>query len=343
VIMCPSDIATLLADLEVADVSSAAAAQRRVDDILRPAGALARLDDIAVWVASWQSTESPAIVSPAALVCAGDHGIAASGVSAYPAEVTAAMLGAFRAGVSTINAMARVAGATVDAIDVGVGRPTCDFTVEPAMSEQRFVEAFEAGREAVAAIVERGADLLVVGEMGIGNTTAAAAVCAAVLGGTGTDWVGRGTGVDDEGMRRKVAVVDAGLARVGDIVEPIQALLEFGGAEMVAMAGAVVEARQNRLPVLLDGYVVGAAVVSLAASHPSSLDHCRIAHRSAEPGHSRLIDALSVKCNTDFAPLLDLDMRLGEASGAMAAVPLVAMACAAVVEVPTFAEFFGDA
>jgi nicotinate-nucleotide--dimethylbenzimidazole phosphoribosyltransferase len=337
-----------LSTLPAPDDETAALVRARADEVLRPAGALARLDEVAVWAARWQRTAEPAVRRPAALIFAADHGVAAAGVSSYPVEVTGAMLAAFRAGRSTINAFARGAGATVEAIDVGVGRPTGDLRIEAALDEHRFAEAVEAGRAAVDAL---DADLLVVGEMGIGNTTAAAAVAAGLdalgllPGGPAgaldpAGWVGRGTGVDDEGMARKRDAVEAGVRRAvealgGGRADPLEVLRHLGGAELVAMAAAVVAARHRRLPVLLDGYVVTAALAPLAAVRDDALDHVLAGHCSAEPGHRRLLDRLGMR------PLLDLDLRLGEGSGAMAAVPLVAMACAGVVEVPTFGEWFG--
>lgn len=315
------------------DADAAAAVADRAAQILRPAGALARLDAVAEWVAHWQGTTTPAVTKPAALIFAADHGVAASGgVSAYPTDVTGAMLAAFRAGRSTVNAFARAAGATVDAIDVGVGVPTGDIRTEAALSAARFEEICATARDAVMAL---DVDLLVLGEMGIGNTTAAAAVSAALGGGEVADWVGRGTGLDDEGLARKRAAVQTAIDRIDGVTDPLEVLREVGGAELVAMAAAVVAARHRRLPVLLDGYVVTSSVLPLAVARPDALDHCRVGHCSAEPGHRRLLARLRLE------PLLDLDMRLGEASGAMAAVPLVAMACAGVVEVPTFGEWFG--
>jgi nicotinate-nucleotide--dimethylbenzimidazole phosphoribosyltransferase len=320
------------------DTVSAAAVRARADDILRPAGALAALDDVAVWAAGWQRTATPAVQRPAALVFAADHGVATAGVSNYPSDVTGAMLAAYRAGRSTISAFARIACASIDAVDVGVGRPTGDIRVEPALTPERFEECVAAGRAAVDGL---DADLLVLGEMGIGNTTVAAAVAAACARARGddstvaTDWVGRGTGVDDDGLRRKQAAVHEALARTSAVTAPLDIMRELGGAELVAIAAAVVAARQRSLPVLLDGYVVTAAVAPLALERSDALAHCRVAHVSAEPGHRRLVAALGMQ------PLLDLGMRLGEGSGAMAAVPLVAMACAGVTDVPTFAEWFG--
>ena len=324
---------TTLACLPGPHQPSIDAVDARAADILRPAGALARLDDVASWVAGWQGTSTPSIRRPAALIFAGDHGVAAaSAVSAYPTDVTAAMLAAYRSGRSTISAFAAVAGASVEAVDVGVGRPTGDIRVEPALSPDRFDECLDAGRRAVESL---DADLLVLGEMGIGNTTVAAAVAAALLGGDPADWVGRGTGVDHDGLTRKQDAVTAAVRRVADVSDPIEVLREVGGAELAAIAGAVVAARLRGLPVLLDGYVVTSAALPLARAADGALDHCRVGHCSAEPGHRRLLDHLGM------SPLLDLDMRLGEGSGAMAAVPLVAMACAGVVDVPTFGEWFG--
>ena len=307
--------------------------------MLRPAGALQRLDDVAVHVAAWHGTERPEIACPVVLVFAGDHGVTRAGVSAYPGEVTAAMLAAVRAGRATINAIARSVGAQLDVYDVGVGVPTGDIRVEPAMTAQRFDEIARIAAAAVDRVVDRGADLLVVGELGIGNTTISAALPAALLGGDVSAWVGRGTGVDDDGLARKQAAVAAAVARIAaptHRIDPIETMLELGGSELVAMAAAVVRARQHRLPVVLDGYVATAAVLPLHLAAPGALDHCLIGHASAEPGHRRILDELGVE------PLLDLGLRLGEGSGALAAVPLVRIACACVTEVPTMAEWFGD-
>ena len=321
-----------LTALPPGDHEAADAVRVRAADILRPAGALARLDEVAAWVAEWQGTATPAVRKPAALIFAADHGVASAGVSMYPIDVTAAMLSAYRAGKSTISAFAAIAGAAVAAIDVGVGRPTGDIRIEPALSHERFEEACTAGREAVERL---DADLLVLGEMGIGNTTAAAAVVARLSGGDVDQWVGRGTGVDDEGLARKRDAVRAAVARIAGVTDPLEVLREVGGAELAAIAAAIVAARFRHLPVVIDGYVVTASALPLHALVPGALDHCLVGHCSAEPGHRRLLQQL------DKRPLLDLEMRLGEGSGAMAAVPLVAMACAGITEVPTFGEWFG--
>ena len=319
--------------MPLADEPSRIAVQQRAENILRPKGALKALDDVAIWVAQWQASSQPAIHRPAALVFAADHGVAQSGVSAYPTEVTAAMLKAYREGKSTLSAFAKIAGATVSAIDVGVGVPTNDIQIESAMSKMRLDEAINSGRSAVESI---DADLLILGEMGIGNTTVAAALTAALLGGESIQWVGRGTGVNDEGFGRKVLAVERATSRVANISDPLELLREVGGTELAAMAGAIIAARMRRLPVILDGYVVTAAALVLFQIDQKSLDHCWIGHCSDEPGHRKVLDYLKKPY------LLDLNMRLGEGSGAMAAVPLVKMACAGITDVPTFAEWFGS-
>jgi nicotinate-nucleotide--dimethylbenzimidazole phosphoribosyltransferase len=323
------------ADSGASDLVASRAAQ-----VLRPQGALARLDELAAWVAQWHQTSKPALKKPVCVIFGADHGVADAGVSAYPPEVTAAMQQAIESEKATINALGRVIGVPVHFVDVGVGDPTGDITVEAALSTERFIATVEVANHTIA---ELDADLLIVGELGIGNTTAAAAVAAAIVGGRPEDWVGRGTGVDDAALNRKVSAVRAACARVQRGVDgrgvdlasgPLETLRQVGGAELVAIAAAVVAARHRRLPVLLDGYVTTAAVAPVAAIRADALAHCWAAHCSAEPGHARLLTHLGL------APLLQLEMRLGEGSGAMAAVPLVAMACAAVTEVPTFAEWF---
>jgi nicotinate-nucleotide--dimethylbenzimidazole phosphoribosyltransferase len=325
-------LATLLVDLPAPDEEARAAVGQRAASVLRPTGALARLDDVAAWLAAWQRAERPGVERPHAIVFAADHGVAAGGVSAYPSEVTVAMLDALRKGAATASAMASALGVTLDVVDAGVGRPTGDLRIEPAMDAARFDEAAALGVAAVDRAA--GADLLVLGEMGIGNTTAAAAVAATLYDEPAMAWCGRGTGLDDEGLARKIAAVDACRVRVRALTtDPIEILREAGGAELVAIAAAAVEARRRSMPVVLDGYVVTAAVAVLAAEHPGALEHVIAGHRSAEPGHGRLLDRLGLR------PLLELDLRLGEGTGALAAVPLVKLAAAAVVEVATFQEW----
>ena len=324
----------LLHDLPSADTGARRAVHERAANILRPSGALAWLDEIAAWVASWQRTASPRVERPAGLIFAADHGIAAATkVSAYPTGVTQAMLAAYEDGRSTISAFARLAGASVSAVDVGVGAPTNDIRYDAAMSPERFDEIVDI---AVDAVDRLDCDLLVLGEMGIGNTTASAAIAASLAGGETAAWVGRGTGVDDEGLARKRRAVQESVRRIAGVTDPLDILREVGGSEIVAVTAATVAARRRSIPVVLDGYVVTAAVLPLHEIDRTSLDHCTVGHCSAEPGHRKLLERLGK------APLLDLDMRLGEGSGAMAAVPLIAMACAGITDVPTFAEWFGE-
>ena len=323
---------TMLDDLPGPDTHSMAAVRSRAGSVLRPAGALQRLDAVAVWLAGWQRTGCPTAERVSTVVFAADHGVASAGVSAYPVEVTKAMLAAVDAGVATAAVMSRALGGRLRAVDVGVGEPSGDIRSEAALSPDRFARCVGAGRAAVSDAVDAGTDLLVLGEMGIGNTTAAAAVCATVFGGDAHRWTGRGTGLDDAGLARKLEAVTLASERARGL-PPLDVLRQVGGAELVAIASAVVEARRRSLPVLLDGFVVGAAVAPLHVVVPGALDHCLAAHRSAEPGHGALLDRLGLD------PLLDLGLRLGEASGALIAVPIVRLAAASVTDVATFQEW----
>ena len=321
---------TALENAPAPDLQSKAAIEERAANVLRPTAALARLDALAAWLAGWQRTITPAVRKPGVVVFVADHGVTVEGVSAYPAEVTVAMLRALQEGVATAAAMSRDVGAQISVVDVGVGNPTGNISKEDALPESRFAECFEAGR---AAVRDLDADLLIFGEMGIGNTTPAAAVAATLFGGPAEEWTGRGTGVDDETWTRKVSAVEAARARVASDERPLAILRRVGGAELAAIAGACLEARTRSIPVLLDGFVVTAAVAPLAVLHPRALDHCWAGHRSPEPGHAMLLDKLGLE------PLLDLGMRLGEASGALAALPIVRLAATAVVDVATFEEW----
>ncbi|MGH8950850.1 MAG: nicotinate-nucleotide--dimethylbenzimidazole phosphoribosyltransferase [Acidimicrobiia bacterium] len=324
------DLLKLMGDLPGPDHRSGGAVRERAAHVLRPAGALDRLDRVAVWLAEWQRTTRPRVDTIAGLVFAADHGVADRGVSAYPSSVTAAMVWAMREGVATSSVMASVLGIGLSVVDVGVGRPTGDVAVEDALTSDRFGECWAAGREAVAAMDRL--DLLVVGEMGIGNTTVAAAVCAALFGGDADIWVGLGTGVDAAALDRKRTAIEMARDRV-EGEAPFEILRRVGGAELVAIAGAVAEARVRSVPVVLDGFVVAAGCAVLEVAHPGALDHTLAGHCSAEPGHRLLLDKLGKP------PLLDLGMRLGEASGALAAVPLIKLAAASVTEVATFDEW----
>jgi len=324
------ELTELLRDLPAPDEAAAASVRDRAAQVLRPTGALARLDEVAAWLAAWQRTAQPRVTHPAAVVFVADHGVAAEGVSAYPSAVTAEMLRALRTGAATAAVMARELGAQLEVVDVGVGDPSANLRVEAALDEGRFRRCFAIGRETVAAL---DADIVVFGEMGIGNTTPAAAVSAGVFGGPAEEWTGRGTGIDDATWAAKVAVIDDALRRLPDACPPLEVLRQVGGSELVAIAGAIVEARRRSLPVVLDGFVVTAAAAPLEAAAPGILDHCIAGHCSGEPGHRLLLEKLGKP------PLLDLGLRLGEGSGALAALPLVRLAAAAVTDVATFEEW----
>ena len=318
-----------LGNLPPPDRSAIEAARSRQTQLTKPTGSLGRLEYIALFFAGWQQRERPRIGRARAVIFAGNHGVVAKGVSAFPAEVTAQMVANFEAGGAAINALARAAGLEFKVVALDLDRPTADFTCAPAMSEGDCLAALEAG----AANVERELDLLVVGEMGIGNTTAAAALCARSMGGNGLEWVGPGTGVDGAGIARKVAAVDQALDFHRDApTTAFETLRRVGGREIAAIAGAVLRARQLRIPVLLDGFVTCAALAPLAVQAPSITEHCVAGHCSAEPGHARLLARLGLD------PLLQLNMRLGEGSGAAVAANVIRSALAAHGEMATFAE-----
>lgn len=323
------EIEQRLKQLPGPDKASAAAAEARQATLTKPPGSLGRLEALAAWLAAWQGHHPPRLERVRIAVFAGNHGVVARGVSAYPAEVTVQMVANFSAGGAAINHLARAMGAELVVVPLELDRPTADFTEAPAMTEAEVAAALAAG----AATVESGLDLLCVGEMGIGNTTVAAALAAALFGGTGADWVGRGTGVDDAGLARKAAAVDAALAKhAAALRDPLQALRHVGGREIAAIAGAVLRARELRVPVVLDGFVATAAAAVWARAQAGALDHCVAGHRSAEAGHGRLLQTLGL------VPLLDLDMRLGEASGAAVAIGLLRAAVAMHTGMATFGE-----
>lgn len=319
----------LLARLPAPDAAARDAARARDAVLTKPPGALGRLEDLAIWMAGWQGSARPVVDHPLVLVFAGNHGVTAQGVSAFPSAVTAQMVANFRAGGAAINQLAGAFGARLEVIALDLDRPTRDFTADPAMTEAEVVAALSSGWEAVAPET----DLLVTGEMGIGNTTVAAVLTAALFGGTGADWVGRGTGVDDAGLALKARVVEAGLARhPGARDDPLAALRCLGGREIAAMAGAMARARLERVPVILDGFICCAAAAVLHRLNPKALDHAVAGHVSAEAAHRRLLDHLGK------APLLDLGMRLGEGSGAALAIAVVKGAVACHSGMASFAE-----
>jgi nicotinate-nucleotide--dimethylbenzimidazole phosphoribosyltransferase len=326
------DIRALLADMDERDVAAAEAARARQAILTKPAGSLGRLEDLAVWLCAWQGRHPPRLKDISCLVFAGNHGVAAQGVSAFPSEVTAQMVANFEAGGAAINQLCGAMGAKLAVQPLELDRPTEDFTQGPAMSVEDCNAAFQTGYEAV----DGDSDLLLVGEMGIANTTSAAALCTILLGGAAEDWVGRGTGVDDDGLRRKATAVEAALVLHGpafaEARDPMEALRRVGGREIAAMTGAILAARRLRVPVIIDGFVSSAAAAVLYSADKGALDHCVVGHVSAEAGHRRLVEALGMQ------PLLDLGMRLGEASGAALALAVVRAAAVTHTGMATFGE-----
>ena len=310
-----------------ADTAAIAGAQDRNAQLTKPPGALGRLEDLAIWYAGWRGTAQPQLKAPQVVIFAGNHGVCAQGVSAFPSEVTAQMVANFEHGGAAINQLSKAFEAKMDVHALSLDTPTADFTQSPAMTEAEAVEALQTGWNAG----DPDADLLFTGEMGIGNTTSAAAVAAAVLGGDAADWTGRGTGVDDAGLTRKTQVVAQGLALHASH-DPLEALRCLGGRELAAMAGAIAAARHHRIPVILDGFICSAAAAVLEKAMPGALDHAVAGHLSAEGAHQKMLDALGK------VPLLNLGLRLGEGSGAALAIGVLKGAIACHSGMATFAE-----
>lgn len=324
-----SQIARLADRLPVADDRAAEAARTRQAGLTKPPGSLGRLEQLAEFMAAWRATARPAIRRAQALVFAGNHGVCAQGVNPYPQEVTAQMVANFRAGGAAINQLCALNGADLSVVALELERPTGDFTEGPAMAPADCLDAFWQG----ASAVDEGADVLVLGEMGIGNSTVAAALAAACFGGPVAEWVGPGTGSDKAGIARKINVIEAGLARHAGIIGDAPAILAaLGGREQAAICGAVLAARAARVPVILDGFICTAAAAVLYATDTRLLDHCLVGHVSAEPGHRKLLAAIHKR------PVLEFDMRLGEGSGAALALGILRAALACHNGMATFAE-----
>ncbi len=325
----PTDLRTLLAGAGAPDAAALRAARERNSQLTKPPGALGWLEDLAIWYAGWRGEPRPRITAPQVIVFAGNHGVAARGVSAFPAEVTAQMVANFRDGGAAINQLAGVTGARLDVHALELERPTADFTQGPALSDAGLLAALRTGWAAV----DPAADLLAVGEMGIGNTTSAAAICHALYGGAAADWTGRGTGVDEAGLQAKTRIVAQGVARHGDhAADGLQVLARLGGREIAAMAGALAAARLLRIPVILDGFICCAAAACLQALAPAALDHAVAGHLSAEGAHGALLKRLGKE------PLLAMNLRLGEGSGAALAIGILQGAVACHSGMASFAE-----
>jgi len=324
-----SDLRAVCLDLPSGHPAAGAAVAQREATLTKPPQSLGRLEDLVAWLAHWQGHAPPRLDQVEILVFAGNHGVTGRGVSAYPAAVTAQMVANFAAGGAAINQLAKSAGANLRVIPLALERPTADFTDAPALTEREFLAAVATGYDAVAA----DCDLVCLGEMGIGNTTAAAAIAAALFGGGGARWAGRGTGVDEDGLARKRAVIDQALARHAAVLhDPLAVAAALGGRELAAILGATLAARRQRIPVLLDGFVCTAAVAPLAKLRADTLAHAQAGHVSAEAAHRMLLQQLGL------APLVDLNMRLGEASGAAVALHILRAALACHTGMATFAE-----
>jgi nicotinate-nucleotide--dimethylbenzimidazole phosphoribosyltransferase len=318
-----------LAELREPDADAKADARIRQGELTKPAGSLGRLEDLAIFFAGWQGKARPGIGRARAAIFAGNHGVTVHGVSAFPPSVTAQMVANFASGGAAINALSDAAGLELTVVALDLDRPTADFTAAPAMSAPECLDALNQG----AAVVDTDLDLLILGEMGIGNSTAAAALCARSFAGGVAGWVGPGTGVDGHGVARKAEVIERALAFHADAPRSaFETLRRVGGREIVAIAGAILRARQLGVPVLLDGFICTSAIAPLASDNPAIVGHCIAGHCSAEPGHKRLLALLGLD------PLLSLDMRLGEGSGAAVAANIVRSALAAHDGMATFAE-----
>jgi nicotinate-nucleotide--dimethylbenzimidazole phosphoribosyltransferase len=318
-----------LHDLPGPNLAWRRAAIERQQQLTKPAGSLGRLEECAIFLAGWGRVPEPRVEAPRVVIFAGNHGVVARGVSPFPPDVTAQMVANFAAGGAAINAIAQAGGVALEVVPLGLDTPTADISREAAMSELELLDALNAGARTAAG----DGDVLALGEMGIGNTTIAAALAARSLGGSGADWAGPGTGLDPAGIARKAAVIDEALAlHAGSGGSAVEILRCLGGREIAAIAGAVVAARHHSIPIILDGYVVTASLAPLFRENAAILDHCLAGHCSAEPAHRRLLAEMGLR------PLLDLEMRLGEGTGAVLAMALLRAAAATHNQMATFAE-----
>ena len=309
-----ADIVELLTAVPDGDEAAVAAVRRRDAELTKPVGSLGRLEELVEFLARWQHRQTPRLENPMVTIFAGNHGVADQGVSAFPQEVTAQMVANFTNGGAAISQICGLHEINLRVFELALELPTGDITREPALDDQMCAATIAYGMEAVAG----KPDIIGLGEMGIGNTTIAAAIFAALYGGSGADWAGRGTGVDDAGYARKIDAVDRALALHKDGLDhPLSILARLGGREVAAMLGALIAARHQKVPVVIDGYVATAAAAIAHAVNPEAVDHCLFAHVSAESAHARVLEHMGK------TPLLDLGMRLGEGTGAALGVVLV--------------------
>lgn len=308
-----ADIVELLTAVPDGDEAAVAAVRRRDAELTKPAGSLGRLEELVEFLARWQHRQTPRLENPMVTIFAGNHGVADQGVSAFPQDVTAQMVANFTNGGAAISQICGLHEINLRVFELALELPTGDITQEAALDDQMCAATIAYGMEAVAG----KPDIIGLGEMGIGNTTIAAAIFAALYGGTGADWAGRGTGVDDAGYARKVNAIDQALALHQDALDhPLSILARLGGREVAAMLGALIAARHQKVPVVIDGYVATAAAAIAHAVNPEAIDHCLFAHVTSEGAHARVLEHMGK------APLLDLGMRLGEGTGAALGVVL---------------------
>ena len=320
-----------LARIRPADGEAAAAAQAALDAKTKPRSSLGRVEELAARVAAIRGTATPGRLSATVVVAAADHGVAGEGVSAYPQEVTRQMLANFEAGGAAVCVLAREAGASLRIVDAGVGTPTGNIAEGPAMSRAEAAGWIERGISIAGELARDGVGVVALGEMGIGNTTAAAALSAALLPAEPASVCGRGTGLDDAGVAHKIRVVGRALdANPVEADDPLGVLAALGGFEIAVLAGLALGGAAERLVVLLDGFITAAAALVAARLEPSAVDAMVAAHLSPEPGHGLVLDALGVE------PLLDLRLRLGEGSGAALALPLLDASLAVLADMATF-------
>lgn len=304
-------------------------AKTRQEQLTKPQGSLGKLEEIAIWLASWQKSEKPKLDKVETLIFAGNHGIAARGVSLFPAEVTAQMVGNFQAGGAAINQLCGQNGANLKVIAIDLENPTADFSTQPAMNETEFLNAINIGANAVS----DNADMITLGEMGIANTTSASAIALALFGETATYWTGRGTGLADDAVAKKAEIITEAVDfHRTHLDDPIEVLRRLGGRELAAIFGATLAARAKNIPVLLDGFICCAAVAPLFALNKDALSISIAGHQSLELGHENLLKRLELE------PILKMDMRLGEGSGAAVALNIVRAAVVTHNGMATFAE-----
>jgi nicotinate-nucleotide--dimethylbenzimidazole phosphoribosyltransferase len=309
-----ADVLELLTILPEGDEQAVSAVRERERHLTKPAGSMGKLEELVEFLARWQGRAKPRLDNPMVTIFAGNHGVTDQGVSAFPREVTAQMVANFTEGGAAISQICALHEINLRVFELALELPTGDITQTAALDDKMCAATIAYGMEAIAG----KPDLICIGEMGIGNTTVAAAIYAALYGGSGRDWVGRGTGVDDDGLARKADAVDRALVlHKSDLDHPLAILARLGGREIAAMLGAIIAARYQKVPVIVDGFVATSAAAIAHAVHPSAIDHCLFAHVSAEPGHRRALEAMGQ------TGLLDLGMRLGEGSGAALAAVLV--------------------